>query len=503
MKRQLCITSELPEPRRRKRSARMHPASVVDISSLSPDVLHTILSFLVSESGCVDCESLKSASLVCKKWREVSLSRSLWSIPTNLQGNGVHKKDSINISLSIWDSSPYDGRIGGQSLMGFIKICHLESSKESDATRFLAKEKATGKDCILSIAKSKQKSSNMIKEVFRGHQVEQRHFLCPHLESFDRNVPRGIRLLNDRVVRWYENNTVHPVTPPATSNPRCDADFQRNDDSPMSQMFKLQSTMGEQNPSRQRLRSDSWAMIVDWIAEVAECFDLDDETIFRTMDLVDRVVTASKYTMKKQYYQLVAAACLQIASKCSSKEISGSNICMCSDNSFTVAVLARTEEYVLTKLGWKLAFPSSLDFLNQLRVILDLDKDSRMFQVMRYVSELALQTKLYVHFEPSMVAATAVVLSNYSLDNQELWSDELEGHTTYSLEDLAECTIAMSRLLQDVRHRYPNLIIIDQRYRKASRGCVAEISIPIIPSFASLVSYQQTRSRQNPDAVSP
>lgn len=243
-------------------------------------------------------------------------------------------------------------------------------------------------------------------------------------------------------------------------------------------------------------------MIVDWIAEVVECFDLDDEIIFRAMDLVDRVVSASHFTMKKQYYQLVAAACLQIASKCS-KEISGTDICMCSDNSFTVADLAKTEEYVLTKLGWKLAFPSSLDFLNQLRVCLGLEKDSRIFQYMRYISELALQTKLYVHFEPSMVAATAVVLSNYSLDNQELWSDVLEQHTSYTLEDLAECTIAMSRLLEDVRHRYPHLIIIDQRYRKPSRGSVAEISIPTITSFASLVSYQQARSLRNPDRVPP
>ncbi|KAL3942579.1 MAG: hypothetical protein SGBAC_003249 [Bacillariaceae sp.] len=320
------------------------------------------------------------------------------------------------------------------------------------------------------------------------------------MESSGRHVPRGIRVMDDRVVRWYEQHTVRPVTPPVSSYHRCDNDVQINVASPMSQMLRFQSTLGQRNPSRQRLRSDSWAMIVDWIAEVAECFELDDETIFRAMDLVDRVVTASQYSMKKKYYQLVAAACLQIASKCS-KEISGCDICMCSDNEFSVSDLATTEEYVLKKLGWKLAFPSSLDFLNQLRIILDLEKDSRMFQVMQYVCELALQTKLYVHFEPSMVAATAVVLSNYSLDNQELWSDELEQQTTYSLEDLAECTIAMSRLLEDVRHRYSNLIIIDQRYRKASRGCVAEISIPTITSFASLVSYQQVRSRQNPNAV--
>lgn len=499
MKRPLCI-SGLPESRRLRRSIRkQHPTSL-DISSLSPDVLHTILSFLVSESGCVDCESVISASLVCKKWRKVALSRSLWSIPTNFQGNGVHRKDSINISLSLWDSSPYDGRVGGPSLMGFLKIRHLEPSRGSDAIRFLARENATGKTCILSIAKSKEKSSDIIKEVFHGHQVEQKNFLCPHMESFGRHLPRGIRVMNDRVVRWYEQQTVRPVTPPVSSYHRCDDDVQSNDGSPMSLMLKFQSTLGQRNPSRQRLRSDSWATIVDWIAEVAECFELDDETIFRAMDLVDRVVTASQYTMKKKYYQLIAAACLQIASKCG-KEISGSDICMCSDNEFGVADLAKTEEYVLTKLGWKLAFPSSLDFLNQLRIILDLEKDSRMFQVMQYVSELALQTKLYVHFEPSMVAATAVVLSNYSLDNQELWSDELEQQTTYSLEDLAECTIAMSRLLEDVRHRYSNLIIIDQRYRKASRGCVAEISIPTITSFASLVSYQQVRSRQNPNAV--
>lgn len=299
MKRKRCLAG-LPGRRKRGSGTESILPTSAGVSCLSSDVLHTVLSFLVSENGCVDGEALGSASLVCKKWREVAGSRSLWSIPTGLQGrDGARRKDSIDISLSLWDLSSYGERTAGvHSLMGFRKVRNLEASRGSDAARFVATEKATGKGCILSISNSNEKSDDLIKEVFRAHQLEQENFLRPNARSCAEAVPRGVRILNDRVVRWYEHETVRSsvVTPPKknTCHHHCENEDQPSHSTLMPHMLKFQESLGHRNPSRKHLRSDAWAMIVDWVAEVAECFNLDDETIFRAMDLVDRVVSTTQ-----------------------------------------------------------------------------------------------------------------------------------------------------------------------------------------------------------------
>lgn len=204
--------------------------------------------------------------------------------------------------------------------------------------------------------------------------------------------------------------------------------------------------------------------------------------------------------IKKYYYQLIAGACLWIASKCS-KAISCTDICMCSDNSFSANDLVRTEEYVLKQLEWKLAFPTSLGFLEAYGYALGLDKESKSFQMMRYISELALQSPIYLSYEPSMIAACSVVLARFCAQDNELWSDALQHQTDYSFEDLSECTIELSRRLDDIRSSFSHLIIIGRRYRKSTRGCVSEIAIPSISSFATMTAYQQRHARNPLDSV--
>jgi hypothetical protein len=157
---------------------------------------------------------------------------------------------------------------------------------------------------------------------------------------------------------------------------------------------------------------------------------------------------------------------------------------MCSDNSFSANDLVRTEEYVLKQLEWKLAFPTSLGFLEAYGYALGLDKESKSFQMMRYISELALQSPIYLSYEPSMIAACSVVLARFCAQDNELWSDALQHQTDYSFEDLSECTIELSR-----------------RYRKSTRGCVSEIAIPSISSFATMTAYQQRHARNPLDSV--
>jgi hypothetical protein len=289
--------------KRRRLSEEMQPRDV-DISCLSNDILNYVLGFFVSESGCVDGQTLRPVSLVSRKLRTVAYSSSLWSIPTSLQNPRLEGSDSVNASLAIRENS--EGPSPRESLMGFIYIRQLETKTESGTSRFLVKEKATGKECHLSMTKTREKSSELIKEIFQGHLIQQRKFLQPCNEedpeySEYHRFPRGIRMYEERVVRWYQKSNVRHVTPSAdrTQSPKqplqqtTDQDFT----SSISHLMTSQRTAGLVDPARRHVSTDSWAMVVDWIAEVAECFDLNDVAIFQAMGYFDRVISTSEVSL--------------------------------------------------------------------------------------------------------------------------------------------------------------------------------------------------------------
>lgn len=169
------------------------------------------------------------------------------------------------------------------------------------------------------------------------------------------------------------------------------------------------------------------------------------------------------------------------------------DIALCADNSFSEKDLMRVEEYILEQLKWKLAFPTTLDFIDVFCNALGLEEDNTSLQMMRYISELTLQSPIYLAYKPSVIAASCVVLARFSVQQEDgdLWPEILANETNYSLTDLSDCTMDISRMLDHTRSRFPDLIIISRRYRTKTRGCVSKISIPSLPSFATITAYQE------------
>jgi hypothetical protein len=558
-------------PSKKSRSSEDDSFKDKDTSSLSNDILHHILGFLVSNSGLVDGRSIRAATLVCKQWKNVATSRSLWAIPAGIANIPIDQVvvEQINSSLQIRETASVDTflleserrhELSKESLIGFRKMSQLDST--ATATDFRAMERATGTQCILSVAKNEGKTSELIKEIFEAHFVQADDFLkqpnnradeAARQTSIHRCFLRGVCVLNGRVVRWYEDlvakdqhaheqNTPRILTPllkqfrrvanepqPHISKPKSNLLELRR---PVDQLLHLEHTLGTVDRSRPHVRMECWAIIVDWIIEIVECFDLEDATAFQTMALFDRFLASSSvrpvvsiacacwiiamvYTdipmkffslqqpVKMSQYQLVAGACLLIASKCNDVSIKGSDISYCADNSFNGAQVTATEEFVLEHLEWKLAFPTPLDFVNAYARTLGLDMDGSAFSMMiRYVVELALQSPIYLAYKSSIIAASAIVLARLCLPNDNLlWPQELQRETNYSLQDLRDCTMELSRMLDDVRSTMPELIMITRRYRKHPRWNVANVSIPSISSFAVLAAYQERQSRRDDSRI--
>ena len=153
------------------------------------------------------------------------------------------------------------------------------------------------------------------------------------------------------------------------------------------------------------------------------------------------------------------------------------------------------ENAILCQLDWKLAFPVVLDFVLAYAKVLGVHENNQLAWMMRYFSELALQTPVYLAYLPSMIGASVVVLSSFCLGLEaDPWPMSLEEASGYSWNDLEACTVALCRHLEDVRSTMPDLIMIARRYRKQDRANVAEIAIPSIRSFATLTAYRQSHA---------
>jgi hypothetical protein len=227
------------------------------------------------------------------------------------------------------------------------------------------------------------------------------------------------------------------------------------------------------------------AAMVDWLFEIATVFQLSTRTVFVAVgyyniccqvSVVGNILDTQETGTKK--YQLLAATCLYIASKCEDcHHVLVGNLSFSADRMFNEADLISMERRVLDAIEWNLYLPTIYDFARSFMSSIEVNSGSQAFWMALYISELALATVIHVEFKPSMIAACVLVLSRLALNAEEIWPARLEKVSGYQWNDLSLCLLKLSILLE-VRHRFDEISITDRRYTKVSRMSVAS-DIPI------------------------
>lgn len=150
------------------------------------------------------------------------------------------------------------------------------------------------------------------------------------------------------------------------------------------------------------------AILVDWIAEIHQKFKLLPETLYLTVNLVDRFL--EKVPISKQKLQLVGITSMLIASKY--QEIYPPElrdfVHVC-DKAYTREEILDMEGNILKTLQFNLTIPTSLTFLERFSRLGSLDKKSVFFT--QYITELALCDYIMLKYTPSVIAWAAMQLS--------------------------------------------------------------------------------------------
>lgn len=154
------------------------------------------------------------------------------------------------------------------------------------------------------------------------------------------------------------------------------------------------------------------AVLVDWLIEVQYKSKMFPETLFLSINIIDRFLAKRCVSLAK--LQLVGLAGTMLASKY--EEIISpavSNFVFFADNAYDSNELLRAERYMLHVINFNLAFPSPLTYLR--RISKADNYDTRHRCLAKYLMELTLLDHRFIICPPSLVAAVAMYLSRIML----------------------------------------------------------------------------------------
>ncbi|KAG5983610.1 hypothetical protein E4U55_007710 [Claviceps digitariae] len=187
-------------------------------------------------------------------------------------------------------------------------------------------------------------------------------------------------------------------------------------------------------------REIQWFMrpyLIDFLVEAHAAFALLPETLFLTVNLLDRY--CSKRVVYKQHYQLVGCAALLIAAKYGDKkdrvpQIHELNNMCC--GLYDAGMFTQMEMHVLNTLEWTIGHPT-VDFFSQLMVTEEYD-DGEVEQMAGYLSEIALYHRDFVSTKPSIMARACLALSRAILGRPEVNDGEWDHDENLTLLTLSQ-----------------------------------------------------------------
>ncbi|RAL52944.1 hypothetical protein DM860_007712 [Cuscuta australis] len=218
-------------------------------------------------------------------------------------------------------------------------------------------------------------------------------------------------------------------------------------------------------------------ILVDWLVEVSEEYRLVPDTLYLTVNLIDRFL--SENYIEKQRLQLLGVTCMLIA--CKYEEICAPRVeefCIVTDNTYTKEDVVKMETQVLNLLGFRLGVPTTKKFLRRFVQAAQASYEVPSVELeflANYLAELTLVDYGFLAFLPSIIAASAVFLAQWTLNHsQHPWNPTLEHYTRYKASELKAPVFAL-QILQ-LNSNQCNLKAVCDKYKQPKFKCVATLA---------------------------
>ncbi|XP_068475812.1 putative cyclin-A3-1 isoform X1 [Phaseolus vulgaris] len=255
-------------------------------------------------------------------------------------------------------------------------------------------------------------------------------------------------------------------------------------------------------------------LLVDWLVEVAEEYELVSDTLYFCVAYIDRFLSLN--VLSRERLQLLGVAAMLIASKYEEvKPPEVEDFCYITDNTYSKEEVVNMEADVLMALKFELGAPTVRTFLRCVSLLIlwacsvdlscfscfllacwftlyalrwcrrfcgvgqvGVDTSDLQFEFLScYLAELSLLDYYCVKFLPSLVAASVVFLARFMLSTRtHPWNSALHQLTKYKPADLKECILNIHDLY--LRRRGPSLEAVREKYKQHKFKCVATTPSP-------------------------
>ncbi|CAB9508046.1 B-type cyclin [Seminavis robusta] len=208
------------------------------------------------------------------------------------------------------------------------------------------------------------------------------------------------------------------------------------------------------------------SILVDWLVEVHMKFKLSPETLYLTINLIDRYL--ERREVVRSNLQLLGVTCLMIASKY--EEIwppAVQELVYICDNAYTRPQIIKMETQVLRVLQYQITQPSAQTFL--VRYLKAAHADKEMTQLACYLLDGTLLSYSLLQYLPSELAAAAVFVARVAC-NRHPWSPTLLKYSQYLEEEVKPVAQA---LLEEKSGLSLDLLSVNKKYSSSRYGNVA------------------------------
>ncbi|KAG9160263.1 hypothetical protein Leryth_025277, partial [Lithospermum erythrorhizon] len=230
----------------------------------------------------------------------------------------------------------------------------------------------------------------------------------------------------------------------------------------LSSVMQTETRVHDYIDSHPEISKRMRAIRIDWLVEVHKKIELNQETLYPTINILDRYL-AKKTTLRIEL-QLVGLGSMLIASKYEEIWAPEVNDFVCiSDRAYSHEQVLVMEKRILGELEWYLTVPTPPSSLYQgfsSRFSEQIDENLAYF-----LAELGMMNYETIIYSYSMIVASAVYAARCTMNKSLAWTEILKVHTGFSESQLMDCgklllsfhAAKSDEMLRVIRHKYSSI----------------------------------------------
>eukprot|EP00775_Hariotina_reticulata_P010332 gene10332-10489_t len=216
------------------------------------------------------------------------------------------------------------------------------------------------------------------------------------------------------------------------------------------------------------------AILIDWLVEVHLKFKLMPESLFLTVNLIDRYLAVRQVTRKN--LQLVGVTAMLVAAKY--EEIWAPEVrdfVYISDKAYTRKQILDTERDMLQALGYNLSLPTSYQFLARLLKAANVHYEKNLALFVAYCAELCLVDYGALQYSYSELAAGIMYVALKAFQKEDAYPHNMMRHAYLQKDSVLHISKHVVRLVQDAQSSQLQAIV--KKYSTA-KFCEASMVAP-------------------------